>query len=225
MNLNYTDLGHFIDQISKATTQFGFSEQDSETLSTDLNSQYNAKCIPPVIENPTEGPQLLSLCQASNCPLAVPNADCAPYVNLTANGIAPALPSDQTVTASPTAFTPTTIYPTSTASASAKSSNSSAPSSGPALSPGAIAGIAIGGAAVLIMGIVAIIFALRRRRPAEVMSHQPSSGMVSPPGEQKTFASFTSQTHSPPFSPHFSPATQTVAEMDSTHGEHGGGWN
>ena len=55
MNLNYTNLGNFIDQISKTAIRYGFSDQDSQAPSTDLDSQYNAKCIPPVVQNPARG--------------------------------------------------------------------------------------------------------------------------------------------------------------------------
>lgn len=226
MNLNYTDLGYFIDQLSKATIEYGFSEQDSLTLNTNLNSNYNAKCIPPVTTNPLQGPQLLSLCQADSCPLAEPNPDCAAYINLTANGIQSAAPSEQTITATPTAFIPTTISSGTSATATAASATPSTipPSTKAALSPGAIAGIAIGGAAVLILSAIAIILALRRRKTADSRSIQHSSwGMGSPPGEQKVFSSFTSQTMSPPFSPALPPTNQMqmVAEMDGTHGRHG----
>ncbi len=44
--------------------------------------------------------------------------------------------------------------------------------------------------------------------------------MAAPPGEQRAFASFASQMHSPPLSR--VSQGQTVAEMDSTHGD---GWN
>lgn len=93
MNPNYTKLGYLIDQLSKAAAQNGSSDQDSQTLNTNLNSDYNAKCLPRVIQNPAQGPQLPSLCQADNRPLAVPNTDCAAYVKSTANGIPSAAPS------------------------------------------------------------------------------------------------------------------------------------
>ena len=236
MNLNYTDLSHFINQLSMATAAFGFSDQDSQTLNTDLNGLYNVRCAPPVTEDADQGPQLLSLCQADTCPLAVPNADCAAYVNLTANGIAAGVSSSQgSSTAKPTPFIPTTISlagtePTSTASGSSTTASSAT------LSPGAIAGISIGGAAVLLVAVVAIVVLLRRRRSVQQVSYptMPIS-LASAPGEQK-FHSFTSRSHSPPLDQHFAsfiPQTSptiaemspSIAEMDSTHEGHGGGWH
>lgn len=232
MDLNYTDLGHFINQLSKATANYGFSDQDSQTLNTDLNGMYNVRCAPPVTSNSAQGPQLLSLCQADTCPLAVPNADCAAYVNLTANGIADDVSSSQgSSTATPIPFIPTTISSTapSTSSASTEPTSTAFTSVSKAtLSPGAIAGIAICGAAVLIATVIALALLLRRRRPMQQMSY-PTTPLASPPGEQK-FPSFTSPSHSPPPNQHFPSFTSptlgpTIAEMDSTHEGHGGGWH
>lgn len=237
MNLNYTDLGHFINQLSMATTNYGFSDQDSQTLNTDLNGMYNVRCAPPVTENPAQGPQLLSLCQADTCPLAVPNADCAAYVNLTANGIAAGVSSSQdSSAATPTPFVPTTISSTSSPTSSASkeptstASNPSTTASKATLSPGAIAGIAIGGAAVLLAAVVAVVLLLRRRRPVQQTPYPTTPmSLASPPGEQK-FPSFTSQMHSPPLDQRFASFTSptlspTIAEMDSTHGGLGEGWH
>ena len=235
MNLNYTDLGYFINQLSMATTKYGFSDQDSQTLNTDLNGLYNVRCAPPVTEHSTQGPQLLSLCQADTCPLAVPDADCAAYVNLTANGIVAGVSSSQGSTGTPTPFIPTTISftsaPTSSASTEPTSTatHSSTTSSKATLSPGAFAGIAIGGAAVLLAAVVALVFLLRRRRPVQQMSYPTAPmSLASPPGEQK-FPPFTSQLPSPPLDQSFASFTSptlspTIAEMDSTHEGNAGGW-
>ena len=234
MNLDYADLGHFVNQLSKATANYGFSDQDSQTLNTDLNSMYNVRCAPSVTDNPAQGPQLLSLCQADTCPLAVPNADCAAYVNLTANGIADDVSSSQgSSTATPAPFIPTTISSTTPPISSASTEPTSTAvttASQATLSPGAIAGIAICGAAVLIATVVALALLLQRRRPVQQMSHPTApTYLASPPGEQK-FPSFTSPTQSPPLDQHFPSFTSptlspTIAEMDSTHEGHGGGWN
>ena len=155
MNLNYTDLAHFINQLSQATVHYGFSDQDSQTLSTQLNSLYNVRCAPAITQNPTEGPQLLSLCQASNCPLAEPNPDCAAYVNLTASGAASSAVS-ATQTSTPTSMS--TASPAASPSPSARARK---------LSAGAIAGIAIGAVVVLLLLAGATIVWLRRRKSDE----------------------------------------------------------
>ena len=86
MNLNHTQLSYFIDQLTMSAEHFGFSPSDAGTINQSLNSRYNVRCAPPVSFNPQSKPQLLSLCQHPSCPLAVPNADCKAYVNLTAEG-------------------------------------------------------------------------------------------------------------------------------------------
>jgi hypothetical protein len=188
MRLNYTDLGHFIDQLSRSTAHFGFSDQDSQTLSGDLNSQYNVRCAPPITLNPALGPELLSLCQASSCPLAVPNPDCAAYVNLTAGGIASDVASTQTsapaestvsattVTVAPSTTSPVIAQPTSAAASSTPSKSSSS------LSGGAIAGIVIGGIAALLIGVGALLYFFRQRKPPPPpgFGYTPSSTYASP---------------------------------------------
>ncbi|CAG9983833.1 unnamed protein product [Clonostachys byssicola] len=173
MNLEYNQLGHFINQLSQAAIYYGFSTQDAETFRTRLNSQYNVRCAPPVTFNPAMGPQLLSLCQNPTCPLAVPVSDCAAYNNLTANGIADS--------------SPTTVTATATATATASSApSSSATSASPAtqdedkLTKGAIAGIAIGGAAVLVLAIAAFFFVRRRRNktPPPPPPSEPTAAWV-----------------------------------------------
>ncbi|MCJ1245335.1 hypothetical protein MMC30_002539 [Trapelia coarctata] len=192
MNLNYTDLGHFIDQLTASTTHFGFSDQDSQTLNTKLNSLYNVRCAPPITLNPRQGPQLLSLCQADTCPLAAPSSDCEAYVNLTAAGyVVPgsgsAAPSTVTLfTLSPTATGAATATGTSSATA-APADGSSSSSSSMALSTGAIVGIAIGAAALVLLAIAVIVLCLRRRKakpespPAEPRKDEPTPMYSSPP--------------------------------------------
>ncbi|KAL2048776.1 hypothetical protein ABVK25_010958 [Lepraria finkii] len=246
MNLNNTDLGHFIDQMTQAAEQYGFSTEDANTINTHLNSIYNVACAPPVTQNPMKGPQLLSLCQASNCPLAL-DPDCAAYVNLSASGI-PSAASSVGPSAMPTHFIPTVISQSTTAPTSSTSAGSSgalggtSTSSSPALSPGAIAGIAIGGAAVILAFIIALVFIMRRRRPIRMEAPPPSmygtgSGFASPPGEQKYLPSFTSSPMQSPgrygqFGEGHPQAMQQVAghdagrppvEMDSTRGADGQG--
>lgn len=238
MDLNSTDLGHFIDQFTKATEAYGFSAGDAQTLSNDLNSNYNVRCAPPVTLNPKNGQVLLSLCQDPSCPLAFPNADCAAYVNLSASGV-PGAASSGSPSATPTEFQFTTISPTATSTSSA-SSTPAASTTSAVLSPGAIAGIAIGGAAVLLFALIALMFLFRKRRSPPPQQFTPAvssyggtsiPGFADPPGEQK-FASFTSQTQSPelmsPMWPHEGMQqgqghgrVTEVAEMDSSHGRGG----
>ncbi|MCJ1437037.1 hypothetical protein MMC27_006422 [Xylographa pallens] len=209
MNLNYTDLGHFINQLSLATAHFGFSDQDSQTLDTNLNSMYNVRCAPPITTNPAQGPELLSLCQADSCPLAEPNPDCAAYVNLTANGVASGSASTQISTATPAAFTPssTALPSTTTTSAAAQTTSAAAAastSSSSTLSGGAIAGIAIGGAAVLILLIGLIVYCLRRRKPAAQTTPYQPTPVYDQPIEPKHASTVS-----------YGP---TVAEMESPRG-------
>ncbi|MCJ1378230.1 hypothetical protein MMC17_001327 [Xylographa soralifera] len=186
MNLNYTDLGHFINQLSLATAHFGFSGQDSQTLDTNLNSMYNVRCAPPITTNPAQGPELLSLCQADSCPLAEPNPDCAAYVNLTANGVESGSASTQISTATSAAFTPTsTGSPSTTTSSAAVQTTSAAAaastSSSSTLSRGAIAGIAIGAVAALILLAGLIVYCLRRRKAAaQTTPYQPTPNFDQP---------------------------------------------
>ncbi|KAJ3577784.1 hypothetical protein NPX13_g2781 [Xylaria arbuscula] len=76
MNLNQTDLGHFIDQLIMSSEYYGFSKDDASTLSTFFNSRYNVRCAPAI------NGQLYSICQAPECPLAAPSPDCDAYVNV-----------------------------------------------------------------------------------------------------------------------------------------------
>ena len=65
MNLNQTDVGYFIRQLTLASQYFGFTETDSSTLETFMNARYNVRCQPPI-----DG-ELYSICLADDCPLAV----------------------------------------------------------------------------------------------------------------------------------------------------------
>lgn len=168
MNLNQTDVGHFIDQIVQATLYFGFSQQDSNQLSTDLNSKYNVRCSPPQ----PGSTQLYSLCQDDSCPLA-PNPDCAAYGNnLGPSGI---ISSAATVsaTASTSPSTPITSA-TSSTTIPASSQTSQSSSSSPAIGAGAIAGIVIGGMALLCAFILALVFLLRKRNSVAPLIYEGS---------------------------------------------------
>ena len=161
MNLEYNQLGYFINQLSLSATYHGVSSQDADTFRTQLNSRYNVRCAPAITLNPAAPPQLLSLCQNPTCPLAVPVSDCAAYTNLTANGSPNSNPTTVTGTA--------TVTATATASANPSSgTNTATPvpaaSSSEKLSAGGIAGVAIGGAAVLILAALALVYMRKKRR-------------------------------------------------------------
>ncbi|RDW85948.1 hypothetical protein BP5796_04273 [Coleophoma crateriformis] len=206
MNLNYTDLGHFIDQLTLSTQHFGFSDQDAQTFSTSLNSRYNVRCAPPL------NGQLLSLCQASNCPLAEPSPDCNAYTDLTAEGTTSAGASS---TPGPTVATTTYTLPTLGASTSATptpSATSTQKASSSTLTAGPIAGIAIGGAAVLLFIIFLIFFFRRRSKKAHIEPFTPTPVYSSPsaPSYSNPHASYLSG--STVLSPYTGP---TIAEMES----------
>ncbi|KAH8898086.1 hypothetical protein GQ53DRAFT_711142 [Thozetella sp. PMI_491] len=160
MNLEYNQLGYFIKQLAQASMYYGFSMQDADTFSTQLNSRYNVRCAPAVTLNPAQGPQLLSLCQNPTCPLAVPVSDCAAYVNLTAG---PPLTSSPTTVVT-TATAAVTIIPSGSNTADATNTPAPPATSSDKLSTGAIAGVAIGGAAVLVLAALALILLRRRKR-------------------------------------------------------------
>ncbi|KAH8723577.1 hypothetical protein GQ44DRAFT_656497 [Phaeosphaeriaceae sp. PMI808] len=159
MGLENHQLGYFINHLSLAAVHFGMSLQDADTFRTSLNSRYNVRCAPGVSFSPNSPPQLLSLCQNQTCPLAVPVSDCAAYANLTAGGVANSNPTTVTSFATKTAAPSGTGEPASS-SAAATSADSAK------LGTGAIAGIAIGGAAVLLIAIIALVYFLRKRKPA-----------------------------------------------------------
>ncbi|KAI1331530.1 hypothetical protein F5Y16DRAFT_423019 [Xylariaceae sp. FL0255] len=82
MDLNQTDLAHFIDQVTLASQVFGVSESDAEGLSNDLNGRYNNRCSPP-----DSNGMLNSLCLDPSCPLPLGrDTDCAAYDNIPPNG-------------------------------------------------------------------------------------------------------------------------------------------
>ena len=211
MNLNYTDLGHFINQLAYSVAHVGFSDQDVQTLNTQLNSQYNVRCAPPIAISPNPVPQLLSLCQAANCPLAQPNSDCQAYVNLTADGLSSsAIPSSIISTA--TFFAATSTAAMSSATTTPTSSNT--PESSSTLSTGAIAGIAVGGAVVLALLITGAIFLLRRQK-RQSRSSQPR--YTAPPSENFTTTTlgYPEPMHSPPPASPEMTKSHPVAEMES----------
>ena len=217
MNLNYTDLAYFIDQLSLATVHYGFSKEDAMTLSNNLNSQYNVACAPPITLNPQQGPELLSLCQASNCPLAEPSPDCALYQNLQAGGLSNSSHQSTSAPSSTSTSSSTTSSSSSSTSAAAQTSTSAPASTSGSnkLGGGAIAGIAIGGAAVVLILVGMILFFRRRNR-----YQKP------PPSEQTTpysaYVTPSNPSYTDPHTSYNSTAEHwtgpTIAEMESPRG-------
>ena len=226
MNLNYTDLGYFIDQLSRSTTHFGFSEIDSQTLGTGFNSLFNVRCAPAITTDPSEGPQLLSLCQASNCPLAEPNPNCSAYVDLPANPVV--------------SGGATTAFFTATASSSPSITgltvNSTTPTPKAKVGAGVIAGATIGGVAGVLCMVGVVVFWLRRRKSGVesappyttaptyeyVYTAQPATQQMS----KKSVPELESPTNpqsSPRTNPHISPpishlaSSPTSPSMSPTH--------
>jgi hypothetical protein len=203
MGLNQTHLGHFINQLTLSAVHFGFSEQDSNTLESQMNARYNVRCSPGITLNPQFGPQLFSLCQAESCPLAAPVADCEAYANLQPNGSAAGNGGTASINSSPTGTQTSqqtaTVTHTPTQSSSAPATSSPAPpQSSPALAPGPIAGIAIGGAAVLFGFITLLIFLLRKKRNENNNQHHSHPGFGGPPSNP----SYINSPYSGPASPY-----------------------
>jgi hypothetical protein len=213
MNLNYTDLGHFIDQLTRSAEHFGFTDEDGLTFNTQMNTLYNVRCAPPITLNQAQGPQLLSLCQNPTCPLAEPNADCAAYVNLTANGLvgssASAAPSSTSMSSSSTSSTSTSTFATTaTTSSGAQTATATPAASSAPLSSGAIAGIAVGGAAGLALLLGFVYFCARRRRPAAPAETGPAEYVP-----ETTYAADPSTAKDPHMS--YTSNGGTIAEMES----------
>ncbi|KAJ3496363.1 hypothetical protein NLG97_g2719 [Lecanicillium saksenae] len=165
MNLNQTDVGYFINQLTLASKYYGFSDDDAGTLETFMNARYNVRCGPSI------NGQLYSICLADECPLAAPSPDCNAYTNLQPN-------SASNSTGSPSSSSTSTTTPSSTSSST---SSSAATSSGPVLSSGAIAGIAIGGAAIILLAFGMWLYHRRQKaKPTLVPVPVTTSGHASP---------------------------------------------
>ncbi|KFY94949.1 hypothetical protein V498_03627 [Pseudogymnoascus sp. VKM F-4517 (FW-2822)] len=166
MSLNFTEIGHFINQLTLSCEFNGFSTTDAQSLALLMNSRYNTRCAPAYSLNPQEAIQLFSICQDPTCPLAVPNSDCDAYVNITAQGVSSSSPSD-----------------TSPSDPANSSSPPSDASSSKSLSTGGIAGVVIGGVALLALIAAAILYFRRKRRPKTPppqLVRQPRAYVVSP---------------------------------------------
>jgi hypothetical protein len=167
MNLEYNQLGYFINQLSLAAQHFGVSAQDADTIRSSLNNRFNVRCAPATSANP---PMLLSLCQNPTCPLAVPVSDCAAYANLTASGVTDSKPTTVTSLLIASATGGATGQPAPTAGSPASGSSGG-------LSTGGIAGVAVGGAAILLIAIIAVFYFRRKR------SRTPPPTAAGPPPE------------------------------------------
>ncbi|KAI1429664.1 hypothetical protein F5Y12DRAFT_329701 [Xylaria sp. FL1777] len=177
MNLNQTNLGYFIDQLIMASEYYGLSKDDASTLSTFFNSRYNVRCAPAI------NGQLYSICQAPECPLAVPSPDCNAYVDIG--------PGDNSTDSGGSSTAPTgpsqpisSTTSTSSSEVTTSSPSSTPPSNGPALSSGAIAGIAIGGAVVALLAVGLWLYHRRwqksKQPPMVAMPYTGGSGHLSP---------------------------------------------
>lgn len=237
MDLNYTCLGHFINQFGESAAHFGFTEQDSQTFVTNFNSQYNVRCAPAITVNPARGPELLSLCQHESCPLAAPSPDCAAYANLQPGGYSASVSTIISTTTAPTQTLPTSISISASTSTNSEHGSSTSPSASQLsdssssksiastdnsgkLSAGAIAGIAISSAVVALMAIALALYYFKRRDPPR--DHFVSSSALQSPRQTDAHGSYVSSQHSPPADPnhgdHWSapPMMQVpIAEMET----------
>ena len=236
MDLNYTCLGHFINQLGKSAAHFGFSEQDSQTFVTNLNSQFNVRCAPPITLNPAQGPQLLSLCQHESCPLAAPRPDCAAYANLQPGGYSGSVSTMTSTSTAPTFATSISAsevtssstlsgYGTSASHAAPQFSDASSSKSSAStdksgkLSAGAIAGITISSAVVALMAIALALYYFKKRDPPN--NQFASSSALQSPAPTDPHGSYVSNIHSPHNADHVShwsapPMMQVpIPEMES----------
>jgi hypothetical protein len=199
MNLDNNQLGYFINQLSQAAIYYGVSPQDASTFRDSLNSRYNVRCAPGVSSNPSSPPMLLSLCQNPTCPLAVPVSDCAAYVNLTAGGVTDSKPSVVTSIQ----FATTTAAATSTGAPTSPA----APSKSGGLGTGGIAGIAVGGAAILLIAVIALFYFRRQRKTPTTAAPDPAQ----PSWNQQNYGSPTVN------------STATYLPKDAHHSYHSAG--
>lgn len=213
MNLNQTDIGYFVEQLTLASRYFGFSDEDAQTLDTFMNARYNVRCAPPV------NGQLYSICFADECPLAQPSPDCAAYEDLSPGGTSNVTVVTTTVgQASPTqtsATTTTSAAPSSASTTAAGDTGGSSTDSGShsaVLSGGAIAGIAIGGSAVLLLAAGLLLYFRRQsKKPHLVPVPIPSGGYGSPSHASHPY--YTSNQH------------MSMASSSAPHESYAGGHN
>lgn len=184
MNLNQTDIGYFIEQLTVASKYVGFSDEDAQTLDTFMNARYNVRCAPPV------NGQLYSICFADECPLAQPQPDCDAYKDLSPGGMSNV--TVVTTTIAPTLATQTSA--TATASATTTAGSASSNSNSVVLSNGAIAGIAIGGATVLLLALGLILYYRHQSKRPQIVPVPVSSGGYGSP-TYPTHAHYSTNPH------------------------------
>ncbi|KAK9446504.1 uncharacterized protein V1518DRAFT_423680 [Limtongia smithiae] len=79
MDLNYAELGYFIDQAVRGLLSIGFTVSDAQYINATLNAVFGERCSQPAaIIPPSAGPQLQAICIADDCPLAL-NSTCSSY--------------------------------------------------------------------------------------------------------------------------------------------------
>ncbi|KAL9128216.1 MAG: hypothetical protein Q9217_003062 [Psora testacea] len=78
MDLNTHQIGYFITQVGLAASSLGVSSTDIESVATALGEVFDVKCAPPTVIDPSQGPQLQSICLADDCPRAS-KGECGPY--------------------------------------------------------------------------------------------------------------------------------------------------
>ncbi|KAL9104416.1 MAG: hypothetical protein Q9163_000621 [Psora crenata] len=78
MDLDSNQIGYFITQVGLAASSFGVTNADITAVATAVGDAFNMKCALPTIVDPSQGPQLQSICLADDCPEA-PKGECRPY--------------------------------------------------------------------------------------------------------------------------------------------------
>lgn len=78
MALSNAEVTYFITQVGLSAASFGVTTEDVTAVGTALASLFGVRCAPETTVIPAQGPQLQSICIASDCPLAVNNT-CSAY--------------------------------------------------------------------------------------------------------------------------------------------------
>ena len=78
MDLDSHQIGYFITQVGLAASSFGVSSTDITAIATALGEAFAVKCAPPTVIDPSQDPQLQSICLADDCP-KTPTGECRLY--------------------------------------------------------------------------------------------------------------------------------------------------